>query len=76
MFKLYAAKPPATLLRWMQEADVIVYDRLVSPEVMRLARTDAEKINAQFNKGVLLVHLPKRAEAIHPEKVIPIKSGK
>jgi uroporphyrin-III C-methyltransferase/precorrin-2 dehydrogenase/sirohydrochlorin ferrochelatase len=33
-------------LRTLQEADVIVYDRLVSPEVMRLARTDAEKINA------------------------------
>ncbi|MBV4491267.1 MULTISPECIES: Hsp20/alpha crystallin family protein [Pseudomonas] len=37
---------------------------------------DAEKINAQFAKGVLLVHLPKRAEAIHPEKVIPINSSK
>jgi uroporphyrin-III C-methyltransferase/precorrin-2 dehydrogenase/sirohydrochlorin ferrochelatase len=33
-------------LRTLQEADVIVYDRLVSPEVMRLARTDAEKIDA------------------------------
>ncbi|TRZ61716.1 Hsp20/alpha crystallin family protein [Pseudomonas alloputida] len=45
--------------------------------VFQLPReVDAEKINAQFNKGVLLVHLPKRAEAIHPEKVIPIKSGK
>lgn len=45
--------------------------------VFQLPReVDAEKINAQFTKGVLLVHLPKRAEAIHPEKVIPIKSGK
>jgi len=45
--------------------------------VFQLPReVDAEKINAQFNKGVLLVHLPKRAEAIHPEKVIPIKSVK
>ncbi|MGJ7547863.1 Hsp20/alpha crystallin family protein [Pseudomonas alloputida] len=45
--------------------------------VFQLPReVDAEKINAQFNKGVLQVHLPKRAEAIHPEKVIPIKSGK
>lgn len=33
-------------LRTLQEADVIVYDRLVSPEIMRLARTDAEKIDA------------------------------
>ncbi|PSS51658.1 Hsp20/alpha crystallin family protein [Pseudomonas sp. BBP2017] len=45
--------------------------------VFQLPReVDAEKINAQFAKGVLQVHLPKRAEAIHPEKVIPIKSGK
>ena len=41
--------------------------------VFQLPReVDAEKITAQFAKGVLLVHLPKRAEAIHPEKVIPI----
>ncbi|MFM8442609.1 MAG: siroheme synthase CysG [Methylococcus sp.] len=33
-------------LRTLQEADVIVHDRLVSPEIMRLARTDAERINA------------------------------
>ncbi|UBM27447.1 Hsp20/alpha crystallin family protein [Pseudomonas sp. p1(2021b)] len=45
--------------------------------VLQLPReVDAEKINAQFAKGVLLVRLPKRAEAIHPEKVIPIKSSK
>ncbi len=33
-------------LRTLQEADVIVYDRLVSPAVMRLARTDADRIDA------------------------------
>ncbi|MHB2051191.1 Hsp20/alpha crystallin family protein [Pseudomonas sp. VEM90] len=44
--------------------------------VFQLPReVDAEKINAEFANGVLRLHLPKRAEAIHPEKVIPIKSS-
>ncbi|WP_430318372.1 Hsp20/alpha crystallin family protein [Pseudomonas nitroreducens] len=45
--------------------------------VFRLPReVDPEKIQAQFSKGVLQVHLPKRAEAIHPEKIIPVKAAK
>lgn len=44
--------------------------------VFRLPReVDPEKIQAQFSKGVLQVRLPKRAEAVHPEKIIPVKHG-
>ena len=34
---------------------------------------DADKIEASFKKGVLTVTLPKRPEAIKPEKQIPVK---
>lgn len=45
--------------------------------VFRLPReVDPEKIQARFSKGVLQVQLPKRAEAVHPEKVIPVKTAK
>ncbi len=36
---------------------------------------DADKIEASFSKGVLTVSLPKKPEAIKPEKSIPVKAG-
>ncbi|MFN3766967.1 Hsp20/alpha crystallin family protein [Ectopseudomonas guguanensis] len=35
---------------------------------------DVENIEANFSKGVLEISLPKRPEAVKPEKVIPVKS--
>lgn len=36
---------------------------------------DIDKIEARFSKGVLTLSLPKKPEAITPEKVLPIKAG-
>lgn len=36
---------------------------------------DTDKIEARFAKGVLTISMPKKPEAIKPEKVIPVKSG-
>lgn len=36
---------------------------------------DAGAIEAQFSKGVLKIHLPKKADAMQPERSIPIKSS-
>jgi HSP20 family protein len=36
---------------------------------------DADQIDASFARGVLTVSLPKRPEAIKPEKIIPVKSS-
>jgi HSP20 family protein len=36
---------------------------------------DPEQIAAHFSKGVSTISLPKKPEAIKPEKVIPVRSG-
>jgi HSP20 family protein len=36
---------------------------------------DTDNINASFAKGVLTLSMPKKPEAIKPEKVIPVKTG-
>lgn len=36
---------------------------------------DTDKIEASFAKGVLTISMPKKPEAIKPEKVIPVKSS-
>lgn len=67
-------------LRLMQEADVVVYDRLVSKEVLDLVRRDAEKIYAGKEKDShtipqedinhLLVRLAKEGK-----RVVRLKGG-
>ena len=36
---------------------------------------DHDKLDAAFKKGVLTVTLPKKAEALKPEKKIPVKAA-
>ncbi|MGZ8218626.1 siroheme synthase CysG [Methylomagnum sp.] len=66
--------------RTIQEADVVVYDRLVSPDIMALVRNDAEKIYAgkesrrhtlpQDQINALLVRLAKQGK-----RVVRFKGG-
>lgn len=61
-------------LRLIQSADVIVYDRLVSPEILKLARSNAEMIYAgkarsdhaipQKSINELLVDLAKKGQGV------------
>jgi uroporphyrin-III C-methyltransferase/precorrin-2 dehydrogenase/sirohydrochlorin ferrochelatase len=67
-------------LRLMQEADVVLYDRLVSPEILQRIRPDAEKIHVgkeranhtlpQEQINELLVRLAKEGN-----KVLRLKGG-
>src|SRR3989338_3371111 len=67
-------------LRLMQQADVVVYDRLVSPEVLELVRRDAERIYAgkerdnhaipQEDINHLMVRLAKEGK-----RVVRLKGG-
>jgi uroporphyrin-III C-methyltransferase/precorrin-2 dehydrogenase/sirohydrochlorin ferrochelatase len=67
-------------LRLIQEADVVVYDRLVSPEIMQMVRRDAEKIYAgkqrshhtlpQESINRLLAELAKKGK-----RVVRLKGG-
>jgi len=67
-------------LRLMQQADVVVYDRLVSPEILELIRRDAEKIYvgkqksnhslAQESINELLARLAKSGK-----RVVRLKGG-
>lgn len=67
-------------LRLMQKADVVVYDRLVSPQVLELVRRDAEKIYAgkaksnhtlpQEDINLLMVEKAKQGQ-----RVVRLKGG-
>jgi uroporphyrin-III C-methyltransferase/precorrin-2 dehydrogenase/sirohydrochlorin ferrochelatase len=67
-------------LRLMQKADVVVYDRLVSPEILELVRRDAEKIYVGKAKskhtipqGEINTLLAK--EALAGNRVVRLKGG-
>ncbi|MBT0585362.1 siroheme synthase CysG [Alteromonas oceanisediminis] len=67
-------------LRLMQKADVVVYDRLVSPDILELVRRDAEKI--YVGKAKSRHTLPQQdinellvSEALKGNRVVRLKGG-
>lgn len=67
-------------LRLMQKADVVVYDRLVSPEVLELVRRDAEKIyvgKAKSNHTIPQEEINDllASEALKGNRVVRLKGG-
>ena len=67
-------------LRLMQEADVVLYDRLVSPEVLNLVRRDAERIYVGKQRANHEVAQPKINELLvslarEGNKVVRLKGG-
>jgi uroporphyrin-III C-methyltransferase/precorrin-2 dehydrogenase/sirohydrochlorin ferrochelatase len=67
-------------LRLMQKADVVVYDRLVSPEILELVRRDAEKIYVGKAKSKHTVPQDEinallAKEALAGNRVVRLKGG-
>lgn len=67
-------------LRLMQKADVVVYDRLVSPEILELVRRDAEKIYVGKAKSKHTVPQEEinellANEALAGKRVVRLKGG-
>jgi uroporphyrin-III C-methyltransferase/precorrin-2 dehydrogenase/sirohydrochlorin ferrochelatase len=67
-------------LRLMQKADIVVYDRLVSPEILELVRRDAEKIyvgKARSNHTIPQDEINEllAKEALAGNRVVRLKGG-